>query len=70
METVFSCSLLMAFSAAVTVFTISVCFPLSSLCEEEEEEETSAHEPQPSCSHAEKMPDPNKCPEDFSNVNL
>lgn len=33
METVLSWSLLMAFSAAVTVFTISVCFSLSSFCE-------------------------------------
>lgn len=32
METVLSWSLLMAFSAAVTVFTISVCFSLSSFC--------------------------------------
>lgn len=33
METVLSWSLLMAFSAAVTVFTVSVCFSLSSFCE-------------------------------------
>lgn len=35
METVLSCSLLMAFSAAVTVFTISVCFSLSSFYEKQ-----------------------------------
>lgn len=33
METVLSWSLLMAFPAAVTVFTISLCFCLSSFCE-------------------------------------
>lgn len=32
-ETVLSCSLLMAFSAAFVVFTISACFSPSSFCE-------------------------------------
>ncbi|TNN27348.1 hypothetical protein EYF80_062507 [Liparis tanakae] len=61
MDTVLSCSLLMAFSPAFIVFTISPCFSFSSFCaHEDRENETSARKP-PAGRHA-ATPPPNPAP--------